>query len=52
MRCGIYQKDDNFDKQLRTDTGPIDILAISRDKQELLKIELKGKKKRFSSWVD
>jgi restriction system protein len=37
----IYQEDDNFGQQFPTDTGPIDILAISKDKQEVLVVELK-----------
>ena len=37
----IYQEEDNFGKQFPTDTGPIDILAISKDKQEVLVVELK-----------
>lgn len=37
----IYQEDDNFGQQFPTDTGPIDILAVSKDKQELLVVELK-----------
>lgn len=37
----IYQEEDNFGQQFPTDTGPIDILAISKDKQEVLIVELK-----------
>ena len=37
----IYQEDDNFGQQFPTDTGPIDILAVSKDKQEVLVVELK-----------
>jgi restriction system protein len=37
----IYQEEDNFGQQYPTDTGPIDILAISKDKQEVLVVELK-----------
>ena len=37
----IYQEEDNFGQQFPTDTGPIDILAISKDKQEVLVVELK-----------
>jgi len=37
----IYQEDDNFGQQFPTDTGSIDILAISKDKQEVLVVELK-----------
>ena len=37
----IYQEEDNFGQQFPTDTGPIDILAISKNKQEVLVVELK-----------
>lgn len=38
----IYQEDGEFvGRQYQTDTGPIDILAISKDKAELLVVELK-----------
>ncbi|MCP9783501.1 DUF91 domain-containing protein [Cyanobium sp. WKJ7-Wakatipu] len=37
----IYQEEDNFGRQFPTDTGPIDILAISKDKNEILVVELK-----------
>lgn len=37
----IYQEEDNFGQQFPTDTGPIDILAVSKDKQEVLVVELK-----------
>jgi len=37
----IYQDEEVFGEQFQTDTGPIDILAISKDKKELLVIELK-----------
>ena len=37
----IYQDEEVFGQQFQTDTGPIDILAISKDKKELLVIELK-----------
>lgn len=37
----IYEDDEVFGQQFNTDTGPIDILAISKDKKELLVIELK-----------
>jgi restriction system protein len=37
----IYQEEDNFGQQFPTDTGSIDILAISKDKQEVLVVELK-----------
>ena len=47
-------------KQFRTDTGPLDILAISKDKKEFLVIELKrdrasdevvGQISRYMGWV-
>lgn len=41
MKYDIYQEEDNFGQQFPTDTGPIDILAISKDKQEVLVVELK-----------
>ena len=37
----IYQDEDNSGQQFPTDTGPIDILAISKNKQEVLVVELK-----------
>jgi len=37
----IYEDEDVSGKQFKTDTGPIDILAISKDKKEYLVIELK-----------
>lgn len=37
----IYQEEENFGRQFPTDTGPIDILAVSKDKQEVLVVELK-----------
>ncbi len=38
----IYEEDgERVGKQYRTDTGPIDILAISKDKKRLLVLELK-----------
>jgi len=37
----IYEDDEVFGQQFQTDTGPIDILAISKDHKELLVIELK-----------
>ena len=37
----IYEDEDFFGRQFQTDTGPIDILAISTDRKELLVIELK-----------
>jgi restriction system protein len=37
----LYQDGDNIGRQFPTDTGPIDLLAISKDKKELLVVELK-----------
>jgi restriction system protein len=37
----IYEDDENFGQQYETDTGPIDILAVSKDKKTLLVVELK-----------
>lgn len=38
----IYEEDgERVGQQYRTDTGPIDILAISKDKKQLLVVELK-----------
>ena len=37
----IYQDDENTGRQFQTDTGFIDILADSKDRQELLVVELK-----------
>lgn len=37
----IYQDEEVFGRQFQTDTGFIDILAISKDKKELLVVELK-----------
>jgi restriction system protein len=37
----IYEEDGEKAQQYQTDTGPLDILAISRDKKRLLVIELK-----------
>lgn len=37
----IYESDEENGRQFKTDTGPIDILAISKDKKELLVVELK-----------
>ena len=36
-----YKDEENFGQQFPTDTGPIDILAISKDKKEVLVVELK-----------
>lgn len=41
LNYDIYADDENFGKQFPTDTGRIDILAISKDKKQLLVIELK-----------
>jgi restriction system protein len=40
-RYDVYEEDGEFGQQYPTDTGPIDILAISKDKKELLVVELK-----------
>lgn len=37
----IFQDEENTGRQFKTDTGFIDILAISRDRKELLVVELK-----------
>jgi restriction system protein len=37
----IYVDEENTGRQFPTDTGPLDILAISKDRSELLVIELK-----------
>ena len=37
----IYQDEEFVGRQFQTDTGPIDILAVSKDGRELLVIELK-----------
>ena len=37
----IYKDEENYGQQFPTDTGPIDILAISKDKKEVLVVELK-----------
>ncbi len=37
----IYEDEENSGQQFPTDTGPIDILAISKDKKEVLVVELK-----------
>ena len=37
----IYQDEENVGRQFPTDTGPIDILAISKNKNEILVVELK-----------
>lgn len=37
----IFEEGDVFGQQYPTDTGPLDILAISKDKKQLLVVELK-----------
>lgn len=37
----IYEEDGEMAQQYQTDTGPLDILAISKDKKKLLVVELK-----------
>ena len=37
----IFEDDEFIGRQYQTDTGPIDILAISKNRKELLVIELK-----------
>lgn len=37
----IFSEDGNLAQQYETDTGPLDILAISKDKKRLLVVELK-----------
>jgi restriction system protein len=37
----IYEEDGEKAQQYETDTGPLDILAISKDKKRLLVVELK-----------
>jgi len=37
----IYKDEENFGQQFPTDTGPIDILAMSKDNKEVLVVELK-----------
>lgn len=37
----IYDDGEQFGKQFPTDTGPLDVLAISKDKKRLLVVELK-----------
>ena len=37
----IYEEDGESGQQFMTDTGPMDILAMSKDKTELLVVELK-----------
>ncbi|MDP3073688.1 MAG: endonuclease NucS [Opitutaceae bacterium] len=40
-RYDLFQDENGTSQQYPTDTGPIDILAISKDKKELLIVELK-----------
>lgn len=40
-RYDLFQDENGTSQQYPTDTGPIDLLAISRDKKELLVVELK-----------
>ncbi|MBL8812378.1 MAG: DUF1016 family protein [Planctomycetaceae bacterium] len=56
----IYEEDGELAQQYQTDTGPLDILAISKDKQRLLVVELKkgrasdavvGQTLRYMSYV-
>jgi restriction system protein len=56
----IYEEDGEKGQQYQTDTGPLDILAISKDKKRLLVVELKkgrasdavvGKTLRYMSFV-
>jgi restriction system protein len=57
----IYQEDGDSGQQYQTDTGPLDILAISKDKKVLLVLELKkgrasdavvGQTLRYMSYVE
>jgi restriction system protein len=56
----IYEEDGEKGQQYQTDTGPLDILAISKDKKKLLVVELKkgrasdsvvGQTLRYMSYV-
>lgn len=56
----IYEEDGEKGQQYQTDTGPLDILAISKDKKRLLVVELKkgrtsdavvGQTLRYMSYV-
>jgi len=56
----IYEEDGEKGQQYQTDTGPLDILAVSRDKKHLLVVELKkgrasdsvvGQTLRYMSYV-
>lgn len=40
-RYDLFEDEDGNGQQYPTDTGPIDILAVSKDKKELLVVELK-----------
>jgi RecB family endonuclease NucS len=55
----IYEEDGERAQQYQTDTGSLDILAISKDKKRLLVVELKkgrasdavvGQTMRYMSW--
>jgi len=57
----IYQEDGEKAQQYQTDTGPLDILAVSKDKKRLLVVELKkgrasdavvGQTLRYMSFVE
>ena len=57
----IYEEDGEKAQQYQTDTGPLDILAISKDKKRLLVVELKkgrasdavvGQTLRYMSYVN
>jgi restriction system protein len=57
----IYEEDGEKAQQYQTDTGPLDILAVSKDKKRLLVVELKkgrasdavvGQTLRYMSFVD
>jgi restriction system protein len=49
----IYEEDgERVGQQFATDTGPLDILAVSKDKKNLLVVELKkGRASDSLSWV-
>ena len=48
----IYQEDGEMvGQQYPSDTGPIDILAIRKDKKELLVVELKKGRAVMWSWA-
>lgn len=49
----IYSEDgESVGQQYITDTGPLDILAISKDKKQLLVVERKRSGERCSGWTD